>query len=284
MSAERTEAEAGMEPPRLLILGAHPDDAEFHAGGLASLYRRLGNTVKMVSVTNGGAGHHRYSSAELVAIRRKEAAAAGAVIGATYETWDFPDGSLLPTLEVRERIIREIRSFRPDVVLTHRTNDYHPDHRAVGQAVQDASYMVTVPLVVSDAPILTRDPVVAYMPDLFTRPCPLRPDVTLDATPMMDTILEMLACHQSQVFDFLPFNEGYAQPVPDEPALRHDWLRGWFLNRVARRADRFRSALIDQYGPERGNAAVLAEVYEISEYAAHLEPAARARLFPVDCV
>ena len=54
MSAERTEAEAGMEPPRLLILGAHPDDAEFHAGGLASLYRRLGNTVKMVSVTNGG--------------------------------------------------------------------------------------------------------------------------------------------------------------------------------------------------------------------------------------
>ena len=105
-------------PTKLLILGAHPDDAEFHAGGLATRYCQRGRVVRMISVTNGGAGHHFRDSQSLVAVRREEAARAGKVIGAEYLTWDFPDGSLLPTLEVREKIIREIRSFEPDLVLT----------------------------------------------------------------------------------------------------------------------------------------------------------------------
>ncbi|HUG90842.1 MAG TPA: PIG-L family deacetylase, partial [Planctomycetaceae bacterium] len=155
--------------PRLLVLGAHPDDAEFHAGGLVSIYRRLGRAVKIVSVTDGSSGHHERRPEELRVIRAAEAAASGAVIGAESAVWDFRDGSLQPTLQVRERIIAEIRAYRPDLVLTHRPNDYHPDHRAVGQAVQDASYMVTVPPVVPHVPALRRDPVVAYMSDLFTR-------------------------------------------------------------------------------------------------------------------
>ena len=143
-------------PLRLLIIGAHPDDAEFHAGGLATIYRRQGHTVKMISVTDGRSGHHRYQPAELAEVRRRESLAAAAVIGATCDIWSFPDGALQPTLEVRELVIREIRAFRPDLVLTHRPNDYHPDHRAVGQVVQDASYMVTVPLVAPDVPALCR--------------------------------------------------------------------------------------------------------------------------------
>ena len=109
--------------PRLLILGAHPDDAEYHGGGLASIYRQLDRPVKMISVTDGSAGHYQRTPAELVQLRRSEAANAGHVIGATYETWDFPDGSLEPTLDVRRRIIQEIREFQPDLVLTHRTCD-----------------------------------------------------------------------------------------------------------------------------------------------------------------
>src|SRR5207302_804709 len=109
-------------PPRLLILGAHPDDAEFHAGGLAMTYRSLGHEVRMISATDGAAGHHQRTPAELRQIRQAEAAAAGRLIGAAYETWDFPDGHLQPTLELRSRVIREIRTFRPDLVLTHRTS------------------------------------------------------------------------------------------------------------------------------------------------------------------
>src|SRR5258708_4198185 len=95
--------------PRLLVLGAHPDDAEYQAGGLILAYRELGREVKMVSVTNGAAGHHLRTPAELITIRRAEAAASGAQVGSPYEVWDFPDGELQPTLELRRRIIHEIR-------------------------------------------------------------------------------------------------------------------------------------------------------------------------------
>ncbi|MEQ8787285.1 MAG: PIG-L deacetylase family protein [Pirellulaceae bacterium] len=265
-------------PLKLLILGAHPDDAEYHAGGIAALYRQAGHTVKMVSVTDGGAGHHRRASEELVALRRLEAAAAGEVIGAEYVTWDFPDGALQPTLEVRRRIIREIRTYQPDLVLTHRTNDYHPDHRAVGQAVQDASYMVTVPLVEPDVPSLRRDPVVAYMPDLFTRPCPLRADVVLDIEPYFDAIVNMLACHRSQVFEFLPYNERIDDQVPSSAPEQLAWLRQWVRSHLAPRADRFDEALTAAYG-ERANSLTLIEVFEVSEYAGKFDDEARRRLF-----
>ena len=266
-------------PLRLLILGAHPDDAEYHAGGLATIYRQHGHTVKMISVSDGRSGHHRYQPAELARVRRRESLAAAAVIGATYDVWEYPDGMLQPTLEVRERIIREIRSFNPDLVLTHRPNDYHPDHRAVGQVVQDASYMVTVPLVAPDVPALSKDPVVAYMPDLFTRPYPFVPDVAIDIAAHMDTVVAMLACHPSQVFEFLPFNLRVADQVPQDETDRRRWLRAWCGNIIRPRADRFRDALVRQYGELRGAQVEWAEAFEISEYATPLDAAMRKRLF-----
>ena len=268
------------EPLRLLILGAHPDDAEYHSAGLASIYREQGHAVKMVSVTDGSAGHHEKSTQELAAVRRNEAAASAAVIGAESEVWGFPDGELVPTLEVRREIIREIRSFAPDLVLTHRTNDYHPDHRAVGQAVQDASFMVTVPRVVPDVPTLQKDPVVAYMPDLFTKPCPLAADVLIDVTDRLDTIVSMLACHRSQVFEWLPYLQGALDKVPRDEKQRFGWLRQWYAQAARPRADRYRQELIIAYGEERGSRIEFAEVYEISEYAASLNDTTRQRLFP----
>jgi LmbE family N-acetylglucosaminyl deacetylase len=216
----------------------------------------------------------------LVATRRREATTAGDVIGGEYVTWDFPDGSLLPTLEVRAAIIREIRTFAPDLVLTHRTCDYHPDHRAVGQAVQDASYMVTVPLVVPDVPILERDPVVAYMVDLFTRPIPFQADVVLDVDDQLDAIVAMLACHESQFFEFLPHNIDRSMVVPSDPSERTAWLRQWYLKLVSGRAERFRSELVAAYGETRARDIKVVEAYEISEYAASLDDTGRQRLFP----
>ena len=115
-------------PLRILILGAHPDDAEFHAGGLATIYGSLGHVVKIVSLTNGDAGHHQMHAQALAARRRGEMLAAAARIGAQAEMWAHPDGFLEPTLDLRRQVIRELRRFQPDLVLTHRTNDYHPDH------------------------------------------------------------------------------------------------------------------------------------------------------------
>lgn len=267
--------------PRLLILGAHPDDAEYHAGGLATRFRRSGGAVRMISVTDGSAGHHGRTRPELREIRRREAEAAAAVIGATSEVWDFVDGRLTPTLELRDRIIRAIREFRPNLVLTHRTNDYHPDHRAVGQAVQDASYMVRVPLVAPETPVLARDPVVGFLPDGFTKPNPLSPDVVLDIGEQFETIVAMLACHASQMFEWLPWLEGTLPTVPDAPERRLEWLGTWYAEKIGSRADRCRDALIAAYGAERGRQIRFAEVFEISEYGSPLDASARARLLPI---
>jgi LmbE family N-acetylglucosaminyl deacetylase len=266
-------------PLRLLILGAHPDDAEYHAGGLATIYRKAGHTVKMISATNGQSGHFRISGKELADIRRQEAQRSAATIGATYEIWSHPDGQLLPSLEFREQIIRELRTFAPDLVLTHRLNDYHPDHRAVGQAVQDASYMVTVPPICPDTPILRRDPVVGYLPDLFTRPVPLRADVVVDITEQMETITQMLAQHASQFFEWIPYNERQLVAVPLDSDERHRWLADWFARKVSPRAERYQTQLIRQYGSDVGGRIQFCEVFEISEYAAPLDDAARKRLF-----
>jgi LmbE family N-acetylglucosaminyl deacetylase len=265
--------------PRLLILGAHPDDADFHAGGLAAKYRSIGATVRMVSLTDGSMGHQTEYGPRLAERRRAEAAAAGHVIGAEYVTWEYLDGALAPTLELRHRIIAEIRRFQPDLVLTHRPNDYHPDHRAAGQAVQDASYLVTVPGIVPELPIVPRDPVVAYMVDRFTKPCPLSPDVILDVTDQVDAIVDMLACHESQMFEWLPFNRG-EEHVPVGAAARRAWLRDWYASIFRQVAERFRAELVAKYGIEHGSRIEFAEVFEISEYAGTLDEEKRAWLFP----
>lgn len=265
---------------KLLVLGAHPDDADISAGGLASLYREHGHTVKLVSVTNGQSGHHEVWGPELVQRRRTEAEASGKVIGATYEVWDYPDGRLQPTLEVRERIIEELRTFQPDLVLTHRPNDYHPDHRAVGNVVRDASYMVTVPAVCVDVPALRKDPVVAYMSDSFTKPYQLEADVVIDITDRVEVVVDMLHCHKSQMYEWLPYNRRVEDQVPQGEAEKRAWMRQWYLDRIRPFADRYRDELVAAYGPIRGSEIEYVEVLEVSEYAAPFDAAARKRLFP----
>src|SRR5262249_28142156 len=152
----------------------------------AALYRGAGHEVKMISLTNGDAGHQTLRGADLVRRRKAEAAAAGAVIGAAYEVFDNPDGRLLPTLENRDQDIRLIRSYQPALVMPPRPNDYPPDHRYPSQLVQDAAYMVTVPAIVPDTPHLASNPVIAYLPDDFQKPYPFQPSVLVDVGEVLD--------------------------------------------------------------------------------------------------
>jgi LmbE family N-acetylglucosaminyl deacetylase len=265
---------------RLLIIGAHPDDADYAAGGTAALYRAAGHVVHMVSMTNGDAGHHEISGEELARRRQGEATAAAAVIGATYQILDNHDGELQPTLDNRRNVIRLIRSFRPHLVLTHRPNDYHPDHRYTSQLVQDAAYMVTVPPIVPDTPHLAANPVIAYLPDEFTRPYAFQPSVAVDVSKVIDKIVGMLDCHVSQFYEWLPYNVGAAHEVPTDAAARRAWLAEQVHSRLQRQADRFREVLITTYGKERGSRVEYAEAFEVCEYGAPLDDAGRRALFP----
>lgn len=263
---------------RILAFGAHPDDCDIKAGGVAALYRELGHVVKFVSVTNGQSGHHRISGGELVQIRRAEAAAAAAILDIEYDVLDFPDGGLEPTLAARAEIIAIIRRFQPDLILTHRPNDYHPDHRNTSQLVCDAAYMVTVPPVVPDVPALRDNPVIAYFSDGFQRPCPFTPDVVVDVGPVMEKLVDALDCHRSQFYDWLAYNHRYEDQLPDDDAGRRSWLGEWFRARVAPLADQFRSQIAETYGADANVEWI--EAFEVCEYGAPLTEENRGKLFP----
>lgn len=267
------------EPLRLLIIGAHPDDADYAAGGLAALYREAGHTVHMVSLTNGDAGHHLQPGPMLARRRREEARSAGAIIGAAYELFDIHDGELQPSLDNRRQVIRLIRGFRPDLVLTHRPNDYHPDHRYTSQLVQDGAYMVTVPAIVPEIPHLDRDPIIGYLPDHFQKPYPLQPDVVVDVGPVIEKIVDMLNCHVSQFYEWLPFNARIEHQVPKDPAGRRAWLGEQLRARLRQRANLYRDQIVHRYGPERGSRVEFVEAFEICEYGAPLDDASRQKLF-----
>jgi N-acetylglucosamine malate deacetylase 1 len=265
---------------RLLILGAHPDDADYAAGGLAALYRALGHDVLMVSLTNGDAGHHAMPGPALAARRAAEADLAAAVIGARYLILNNHDGELLPTLENRRAIIALMRTYEPDLVLTHRPNDYHPDHRYTSQLVQDAAYMVTVPAVLPGTCHLSRNPLIMYLPDDFEKPYPFRPAVAVDVGPVLDRMVGMLHCHTSQFYEWLPYNTGVLDQVPAAAEARRAWLAEQVKARLRRQAVRCRDRLIACYGQERGSAVEFAEAFEPCEYGAAFDEAARRRLFP----
>lgn len=265
---------------RILVIGAHPDDADIKAGGTAARWCALGNVVKLVSLTNGQAGHQTDYGPALARRRRAEAEAAGAVIGATYEVFDQPDGELDNSLAQRNRIIRLIRDFRPDLVITHRSTDYHPDHRFAGLLVQDASYLLTVPAICPDVPHLPRSPIILYFSDAFKKPCRFEPHVVVDIDAEFDKMVGMLHCHQSQFYEWLPCNAGYLDQVPTGDTERRRWLAERMGRRIRPLADRYRELVVATYGPEYGNQVRYIEAFEVSEFGAPLDAAARARLFP----
>src|SRR5690606_36948759 len=164
----------GNQPPErlnVLIIGAHPDDPE-KSGGTAALFVAKGHNVRLLSLTNGNAGHQDMGGGPLARRRYLETQCAGKAIGAEYVVLDIDDGKLVPDMATREEVIRQIRQFEADLVITPRPNDYHPDHRNAGLVVRDAAYMVTVPNIVPLTPHLQKNPVFMYMSDGFTKPNP----------------------------------------------------------------------------------------------------------------
>lgn len=266
--------------PRLLCIGAHPDDCEIQTSGLAALWTGRGGSARFLSMTDGSSGHQELGGAKLAHIRRAEAQAGAAAVGADSVVFDNLDGSLLPTLENRGRVIRAVREYQPDVIVTHRTNDYHPDHRYTGVTVQDACYMVMVPNVVPGCPVPDREPVVIFMSDKFTKPSPLDPDLVFDIDPVIEKKIDSITSHVSQMTEWLPWIDRYADELPADEGERRSYVRARAARKPAAEADRFRPALISKYGEPRGGEIRHAEVYEVSEYAAPLTEELSRSLFP----
>lgn len=265
---------------RVMIIGAHPDDCDIKAGGVAALYKQGGHHVKFVSVTNGDAGHHQMGGGPLAQRRNAEAQAAANIIGIEYELLDNHDGELMPTLENRYQIIQTIREFSPDLIMTHRPNDYHPDHRYTSILVQDAAYMVTVPNICPLTPHLPKNPVIMYLSDGFKKPIQFNPDVAINIDSVIEEKIDMLHCHTSQFYEWLPYNAGTLESVPDNDNDRREWLSKRLRNRFSSIAEAHRSLLTNLYGAKTGIATEYAEVFETCEYGSQLTPEDIPVLFP----
>lgn len=267
-------------PLRIIVFGAHPDDCELDAGGTAALWSRLGHQVKFVSVTNGDIGHHEMAGAILARRRIAEVTRCAEILGITTEVLDIHDGELMPTLENRRTITRKIREWRADVVIAHRPNDYHPDHRYTGILVQDAAFMVIVPSFCPDVPALRKNPVFLYSEDSFQKPNPFAPDVVVPIDPALDRKVAAIDALASQFYEWNPWLAGYLDEVPKGRDARLAWTRARAEKRFGGVADRFRSQLVEQLGKERGGAVKTAEAFEVCEYGSQPSRDELRRLFP----
>ena len=267
-------------PLSILVIGAHPDDDEIKAGGAAAHWARAGHRVRFVSGTNGCSGHHEIGGVELVRRRVAEAQAAADVIGIESQVLDLPDGELVPSIENRKRILQLIREFKPDLILSHRLNDYHPDHRALAQLIQDCSYLCTVPNVLPQTPVMRKMPVIAYLYDHFQKPNPFQPDVVVGIDEFINEKMKMLHCHVTQFYEWLPWNDRIENQVPKSDKERLAWLGERRLKIDEACANAYRDKLIERYGKEKGSKIRYAEAFEGCEYGARLTPELAKTLFP----
>ncbi|QNF33972.1 PIG-L family deacetylase [Adhaeribacter swui] len=264
---------------RVLVFGAHPDDCDISSGGLAALYVAGGHAVKFVSLTNGDKGHQQMGGGELAKRRYQETQEVARRLGVEYEVLENHDGELLPTLENRLEVIRRIREWKADVVIAPRPNDYHPDHRYTGVLVQDASFLVIVPNILSGVPALPNNPVFLYTRDNFQRPNPFRPDIAVDISSVFPKKLDALDAHVSQVYEWLPWID-HDTSVPTNTADRKKWLANRWLTRSQPNSD-IRQTLEKWYGKERAAQVKQAEAFEICEYGKKPTEADIRRLFPM---
>jgi LmbE family N-acetylglucosaminyl deacetylase len=254
---------------RIIAFGAHPDDCELRAAGCAAMWAAAGHKVKFVSCTNGDIGHWGMAGGPLAQRRKAEVQEAAKILGIETEVLDIHDGELIPDLDTRRKITRLIRDWKADLVLSHRPNDYHPDHRNVGVVVQDAAFMVIVPHFCPDTPFLERNPVFMYYEDKFTKPLPFKPDVVVGIDNVIDKKFAVMEALHSQFFEGGAIGNPRLPPDPSNPAAvaaRKKEVHDGFDRRFHATAERFGLQLAEWYGPKLGQNVKYAEAFEVCEY------------------
>lgn len=275
---------------KVLMIGAHMDDNDFRSGGIALKYLKAGHSVRFLSVCNGTMGHHEMEPEALHKRRMEECQAASKISGIEYDNMGLPECDVTPSSENRKKMIRYIREYQPDIIFTHRSNDYHADHRDVALLVQDASYLLIVPHFCPEVKALKKVPLIMYFYDKFTNP-PFEPDVVIPTDDVVDIKYQMYNCYVSQVYEWLPWSNGLEHLVPKDPAERLNWLReprvprdGTLLKpedldifkpsgnseyREATPAVLYREKIVERYG-ENARGTLFAEAFMCSEYGARL--------------
>ena len=263
---------------KIVVIGAHPDDADLTTGGTAIKYSKLGHKVLFVALTNGDAGHQSMGGGTLAKTRAAEAQESAKRFGVTYKVLPNHDGELTTQLHIRFQIIRLIREWNADIVISPRPNDYHPDHRNAAILVQDAAYMVLVPNIVPEVPPLKKNPVFLYTQDRFKKPYPFIPDIAVDISDVYDKKIYATSAHKCQFFEWIPWVEGYSDEVPKDENKRVEWMGKIWKQTIT---PEVRESLGKWYGKERAEKITDAEAFEICEYGRQPTDEEIRQLFPM---
>ncbi|MHB8779471.1 MAG: PIG-L deacetylase family protein [Anaerolineales bacterium] len=206
------QADNWSSPQNILVILAHPDDPEFFCGGTLARWARAGHSITYILLTCGDKGFHPTTHPEmtpenLCGIRHQEEANAAKVIGANPPLFlDMPDGCLVPNLDLRRDIVREIRRRKPDILVTCDPQNLfatyginHPDHRACGQVVLDAVFPAAgSPVYFPELLVQGFQP---HMPKEVWCSLTSQPNTTIDVTETWDIKIKAILEHNSQVQD-----------------------------------------------------------------------------------
>jgi LmbE family N-acetylglucosaminyl deacetylase len=268
-------------PLRIIAFGAHPDDAELKASGVAALWAAQGHKVKFVAMTNGDVGHFEMAGGPLARRRKAEVAECARILGIETEVLDIHDGELTPSLENRKTVARLIREWQADIVMGHRPNDYHPDHRYTGVLLDDSAVVVVAPFFVPDTPATPRNPIYMYYSDNFQQPTPFNPTIVVPIDEAADKKWNCVSAMPSQFGDKDSWQGRTLPNVPAGDRERATYLLEQVKTRNSNLANQYRERLIALYGKERGEKVKYAEAFQISQYGRQASVDELKTLFPV---
>lgn len=186
---------------RVLAIHAHPDDAEILAGGTLTLLAARGHEVTIATFSPGDCGSADLGPDQIADVRRREAAASAALIGARYLCLEFRDLAIFNDDASRRRVVEALRRVRPDLILTAPPADYLCDHEAVSALVRDACFAAPAPNYQAPGDPLPAIPHLYFMDPIEGQDRegnPVAPDVLVDVSAVFDRKRAMLACHASQ--------------------------------------------------------------------------------------
>ena len=250
---------------RVIVICAHPDDAELTTGGTTILLTRLGYKIKYVSLTNGNKGHHQGTKNEIAFRRYKETREAAKRLNCEYEVLNNEDGELEASLKNRMEVIRLIREWKADIVITHPSYDYHPDHRNASLLVQDAAFLVTVPKILPEVPALEENPLFLYTRGRYTNRQKPSPDIVVDITPVVREKADAIDAHESQIYEWLPWINRSKEVIPEtrEGRLEHV-LNVYVLKRGEIKAEDL--PVVEKWYGSSAQAVNTIEAFEICEF------------------
>jgi LmbE family N-acetylglucosaminyl deacetylase len=199
-------------PKNILVILAHPDDPEFFCGATLARWARAGHQITYVLMTCGDKGfnpatHPEMTPEKLCGLRHAEQLNAAKVIGTKEVHFlDLADGYLVPSLDLRRDVVREIRRHKPDILVTCDPQNLfaqyginHPDHRACGQIVLDAVFPAAGNL--AYFPELLKEGFLPHMPREVWCSLTSQPNVAVDVTETWDTKLKAILEHKTQIPD-----------------------------------------------------------------------------------